>query len=66
MDINKLLHRHQLAKLKAQHAPSRQDRATNCELVGRYAERITAWRTAEGLPGAGWPQNDGSCCLAIA
>ena len=66
MDINKLLHDHQLAKLMAQYSPLRVDRAVNWELAGRFAERITAWRSAGGLSREGWPRDERPCCLAIA
>ena len=58
MDINQLLHNHQLAKLNAQFAFLREDRETNFDLVRHYAKRITAWRESAGLSDAGWPSNE--------
>ena len=54
MNVNQLLHNHQLAKLKAQHAHSRGERETNSDLISHYAQQITAWRRSEGLPETGW------------
>lgn len=66
MNVNQLLHNHQLAKLKAQHAHSRKDRDVNFDLVGHYAEQITAWRKAEGLSEIGWPRDECPYRLANA
>ena len=58
MNLNQLLHNHQLAMLNAQHANSHEGRDAYSGLVGYYAERITSWREAEGLPAAGWPRDE--------
>jgi len=61
MNVNQLLHNHQLAKLMAQHADSRKDRDVNFDLVSHYTKQITAWRRAEGLSDTGWPQDERPC-----
>lgn len=58
MDINQLLHNHQLAKLNAQHAVLLRDRDDNATLTRKYTAQITAWRKAEGLSGSGWPRDE--------
>ncbi|AKM08766.1 hypothetical protein [Croceicoccus naphthovorans] len=60
MNLNQLLHNHQLAQLNAQHAQSCNDRETYFDLVGHYAKRITEWRRANALSVAGWPQDERS------
>ena len=60
MNVNQLLHNHQLAKLKAQHAPSRADREVNSDLISHYARQITAWRKSDGLSATGWPHAEHS------
>lgn len=58
MDMNQLLYHHQLAKLNAQHSRSDQNRKSSFDLVGHYADRITAWRRANELSLTGWPRNE--------
>lgn len=64
MNVNQLLHNHQLARLKAQHAHSRGERNANSDLINHYARQITAWRRSEGLSETGWPHAERSCTLA--
>jgi hypothetical protein len=64
MNVNQLLHNHQLARLKTQHAPSRGEREVNTDLINHYARQITAWRSSEGLSESGWPHATRSCMLA--
>jgi hypothetical protein len=64
MNVNQLLHNHQLIKLKAQHAPSRGEREAYSNLIGHYTRQITAWRRSEGLSETGWPHVQRSCMLA--
>lgn len=64
MNVNQLLHNHQLARLKAQHAHSRGEREVNSGLISHYAQQITVWRKSEGLSEAGWPHAQRSCLLA--
>ena len=64
MNVNKLLHNHQLAKLKAQHAHSRGEREVNSDLISHYAQQITTWRRSEGLSESGWPHAERSYVLA--
>jgi len=64
MNVNQLLHNHQLAKLKAQHAHSRWEREDYSDLIGHYAQQITAWRKSEGLSETGWPHAARTCMLA--
>ena len=66
MDVNRLLHDHQMAKLNAQYAVSGRDRDDSTNLIGKYAAQITAWRKAEGLSDTGWPRDERSCSLVIA
>jgi len=60
MNVNQLLHNHQLARLKAQ----RGEREVNSGLISHYAQQIAAWRKSEGLSEAGWPHAQRSCMLA--
>lgn len=64
MNVNQLLHNHQLAKLKAQHTHSRAEREANSGLISHYARQIAAWRKLEGLSESGWPRAERSCMLA--
>lgn len=58
MNLNQLLHSHQLAKLNVQQAKSCEDREAYTDLVGHYAMRITDWRSAKGLSDIGWPRDE--------
>lgn len=64
MDVNRLLHNHQLARLNAQYATSFTDREENTNLTGHYAAQLTAWRKAHGLPNSGWPRDERPCNAA--
>lgn len=55
MNVNQLLQDHQVALLKAQHAPSLAARTLSAIDVDELARRITAWRKFAGLSAVGWP-----------
>lgn len=55
MNVNQLLHDHQVASIMAQYAHSRVDRVAHGKRVDEHARRITDWRRSAGLSSAGWP-----------
>ena len=64
MDMNQLLHNHELAKQNASRAMRMQDRDTYFDLVGHYAKRIAQLRRTGGVPGHGWLDDGGQpVCL---
>lgn len=44
MDVNYMLHRQQMAKMRAQFSPSRQGRMAYENLAQGYADRVDAYR----------------------
>lgn len=60
MPINDLLAKHQLAKLKADHAANDESRSHFVDLESVYASKIEAWRSALDLPQDGWPGGGGA------
>lgn len=58
MNLNQLLHNHQLAKLNAQQAQSCEDQETKLDLVGHHAQCIIDWRRSKGLSEIGWPHDE--------
>ena len=64
MNVNQLLHNHQLVKLKAQYALSHEEREVNSDLISHYAPKITPCRRFEELSGTGWPHVQRSYMLA--
>jgi thiamine monophosphate synthase len=61
MNVNQLLHDHQVASLMAQHAHLRVDREAYGEHVGERAQRITDWRKSAGLSAIGWSIEPTAC-----
>jgi len=55
MNVNRLLHDHQVASIMAQYAHSRVDREAHGKRVGEHAKRISDWRRSAGLSATGWP-----------
>ena len=53
MDLNELLHAHQLAAMKARDAGSTGERDNQFDLITLYAERIRQLRKNEGAPEGG-------------
>jgi hypothetical protein len=61
MNVNQLLHDHQVASLMAQHAHLRVDREAHGKRVGERARRITDWRKSAGLSATGWAIEPTAC-----
>jgi hypothetical protein len=52
MDLNELLHAHQVAAMRASEAVEAGERQTQFEIIATYAERIRQHRKANGFPDA--------------
>ncbi len=50
MDLNELLHAHQLAAMKARKANNVDERQNQFDLIALYAKRIRLLRKSDGLP----------------
>jgi hypothetical protein len=60
MDLNQLLHQHQVALINLGEAHTDDDRISRFDLVGDYAKRIREFRVGAGLPPNGWGGDDGA------
>jgi hypothetical protein len=60
MDLNQLLHQHQVALINLDEAHSEDDRMSRFDLVGHYAKRIREFRAGVGLPPQLWGAGDGA------
>lgn len=61
INVNQMLHDHQVVSLMAQHAQLRVDREAYGKRVGERAKRITDWRKSAGLSAIGWPNEPSAC-----
>jgi hypothetical protein len=60
MDLNQLLHQHQVALINLGEAHTEDDRMSRFDLVGQYAKRIREFRVGAGLPPQVWGAGDGA------
>ncbi len=58
MPMNRFLFDHQLAAMKVDRSGTAEERKEAAELIGRRAKQMATWRTANGLSGLGWPQDE--------
>ena len=58
MPMNKFLFDHQVAAMKVDRSGSAEEREASVNQMGKRAERITEWRTANGLSSLGWPPGE--------
>ncbi len=55
MDLNELLHAHQIAAMKAYRADNADERQNHFDLIALYAKRIRLMRKGVGSPHNGTP-----------
>ena len=59
MDLNELLHAHQVAAMRASEAVEAGERQTQFDIIASYAERIREHRMANRVPDTSIPFLDG-------